>query len=1385
VEQRPSLPASVGSGLRRQLEHNAALQGLLHSGPALTARRTAARTARRLAPQTADRLIAELKGTEPLLARVRLAAARTHHRGAALRASAALTVAAVVGGMVVGAAPASAATGPSATAHPSADGPAHKVKAPVGKAPVGKAQSGKAPVRAGGSASGLVADGAARAVGGVSMPQIYPQAQSQTAYGQSFTVPATVTLVLAARADPAAVASVRELLLDAGVRRLLRADGSATPAPGTLTVYVGGIAEGVGGGADRALRGLAVAGGAQQAALTPAGLPSGGYVLGSGLIAVPGGRAATVVLAGVDADGTYNAAQSLRELVSSAPGGVAALPGARVEDWPGTPVRGTEEGFYGTPWTTQQTDSELDFLGRTKQDFFLYAPGEDPYRSTRWREPYPAAQAAALRTTAQRAAADHVTFGYALSLGGSVCYTSQQDQDALIAKLDSLWGLGVRAFQLQFTDVSYDHWNCQRDLDTYGQGPASAARAQADLVAVVLKRFSAKHPGAAPLTVLPSEYYQSGATPYRTALARDLDPSVQVAWTGVGVQPAIITAGDVTAAQQAFQHPLVTQDNYPVNDSEPDRLYLGPYVGRDSSVATGSAALLVNAMEQPLASRIPLATAADFGWNPADYDPQAAWRGAIAALASPTGEGVPAPARAAAARTTAALDALAGNSASSVLGQQESAYLQPLLAAFWARQGADGSAAALRAAFSTMAQAPAALAGLDGGALSGEDGPWLAQLALYGQAGQTAVDMLTAERAGRGSAAWTLQLRLRQLVQQLGASTVTVGAGVLDPFLKQALASWTSWAGLDADPVTATTTMGSALEDDPSLMVDGDPDTYYWSDNPPQVGDSVGVDLGSVQPVGEVRVTLGGTPGSDAEGDWFQDAVLEYSTGDGSWHTVGGYHDQGSVDAALPPGTRARYVRLRATSAQDDAVAVREFTVTAPVPAGQTETVTADGPPAQPGFPASNVVDGSLQTAYRAAAAPRAGDALTVSLGRARPLNQVVVLTDASVRAAGSVQVDEPGRGWVRIGALTPGYTQLPADPRTAVDRIRLVWAAGDAPPVVYQVVPWYADTPVAGLRLPQQSVDLEAGGTAALTAEVQALGTGSVSGTLRAQLPAAAEGLAARAGGPVSLARGGQVTTALEFTAGATTVPGDYSVPVSFVADGRAVTQLVQLRVHPRTIGTDLALTATPSASGDLSADFMSADVNDGDPATRWASPPGIDNSWVELQLAQPATLGKVVLHWAAAYASQYLIETSADGVNWTTAASVLDGQGGDATVYLDAPDVGYLRMQGVEPGTANGYSLTGIELYAQAGTGTGVGGGSGAAGSSGAPGTGVPGLPGAPGTGGPTATVTAAPSPTPVTVPSPPPGGPDGGGGPSTPPSPSAPASTSVTPPALPGEQ
>ncbi|MFI7013324.1 beta-N-acetylglucosaminidase domain-containing protein [Streptomyces sp. NPDC050164] len=597
---------------------------------------------------------------------------------------------------------------------------------------------------------------------------VWPRPQSLRANGAPVAVTDEVALISDPTADRYSVEALRDLLRQAGARRI-----TDSAAPGALVVRV--RTEPVRRDDRRAL-------------------PSGGYELSVGR----GG----VLLTGAGEDGLFHAVQTLRQLVrpgsplferSREPGG-STIAAAVVRDWPGTAVRGITEGFYGTAWTHRQRLGQLDFMGRTKQNRYLYAPGDDLYRQARWREPYPAGQRAEFRELAERARRNHVTLGWAVAPGQAMCFASDADVRALTRKLDAMWALGFRAFQLQFQDVSYSEWHCDADAERFGSGPRAAARAQARVANAVARHLADRHPGAAGLSLMPTEYYEDGTTDYRQALASTLDTAVEVAWTGVGVVPRTITGGELADARQTFRHPLVTMDNYPVNDYDPGRLFLGPYRGREPAVATGSAALLANAMQQPEASRIPLFTAADYAWNPRAYRPGESWRAAIADLAG--GDR----------RREEALAALAGNDASSVLGEEESAYLRPLTEAYWRARtaggaeergpGTDGDAARrLREAFTVLRELPRRLTGT---ALAPEVAPWSEQLARYGEAGTAALDMLDAQRAGDAAAAWTAYRRLGAL--RARPAPVKVGTDVLDPFLGRAQKAYAAWSGIDHEP---------------------------------------------------------------------------------------------------------------------------------------------------------------------------------------------------------------------------------------------------------------------------------------------------------------------------------------------------------------------------------------------------------------------------------------------------------------------------------------------------------------------------------------------------------------------------------------------------------
>ncbi|MEY7981601.1 hyaluronidase, partial [Streptomyces pilosus] len=107
------------------------------------------------------------------------------------------------------------------------------------------------------------------------------------------------------------------------------------------------------------------------------------------------------------------------------------------------------------------------------------------------------------------------------------------------------------------------------------------------------------------------------------------------------------------------------------------------------------------------------------------------------------------------------------------------------------------AAVRLRAAFTALRDLPGRLSGT---ALGSEVAPWSEGLARHGEAGTTALDMLDAQRTGDAAAAWSADRKLGARRKTAAAARVTVGEGVLDPFLSRAQRAYESWAGLDREP---------------------------------------------------------------------------------------------------------------------------------------------------------------------------------------------------------------------------------------------------------------------------------------------------------------------------------------------------------------------------------------------------------------------------------------------------------------------------------------------------------------------------------------------------------------------------------------------------------
>ncbi|MEU7487865.1 beta-N-acetylglucosaminidase domain-containing protein [Streptomyces sp. NPDC042319] len=453
-------------------------------------------------------------------------------------------------------------------------------------------------------------------------------------------------------------------------------------------------------------------------------------------------RQATVALGGTDAAGQYYAVQTLRGLIAG-----GRIAGASVSDFPSMPLRGSIEGFYGSPWTHEERLDQMDFLGEVKSNTYVYAPKDDPYHREKWRDPYPADKLDELGALVRRATAHHVRFTFAVSPGNSICYSDPADVKALIAKLESLYGLGVRSFSVPLDDISYTKWNCAADEKKFGApGREPAAEAQVGLLNEVQRAFIATHEGTNPLQMVPTEYGDLTDTAYKQKLRSTLDEDIEVMWTGTEVVPSEITNDQAAKAAELFGRKVFVWDNYPVNDFDKTagRLLLAPYDKREAGLSDHLSGVVSNPMNQEAASKLAVFTIADFAWNDRGYDVRRSARQSALHLAG--GD----PETADAVQTFVDLNHLAPGSTPTPW-QPQAPVLSARLAAFWKAYDSDPEAAVakLRPTVDGIARAPRVIrSGVPDKLFLHDADRWLDATALWGSAMRHGLAALTAVQDG-------------------------------------------------------------------------------------------------------------------------------------------------------------------------------------------------------------------------------------------------------------------------------------------------------------------------------------------------------------------------------------------------------------------------------------------------------------------------------------------------------------------------------------------------------------------------------------------------------------------------------------------------------------
>jgi hyaluronoglucosaminidase len=291
-------------------------------------------------------------------------------------------------------------------------------------------------------------------------------------------------------------------------------------------------------------------------------------------------------------------------------------------------IRGVIEGFYGAPWSHEERLDLIAFCGGEGLDTWVHAPKDDRYHRAQWADPYPEPELERLGGLVAAARRHGVGFAYAIAPGLSICHAREEHFAQLLAKCEQVRAVGVSTVQLLWDDLEHA-LTCPEDSERYGGEESPVAAAQAE----VSNRLARELDQPGPLVVCPTAYAGTEDSPYRRTFRRLLAAETAVYWTGPEVVSIAITREELDVAAGRFGgRQLVIWDNYPVNDFDPGRLFLGPLRARDPRLFEGPVSgLIANAMLQAVPSKLPLATVADFLRDPRGYDPISSFQRALGA----------------------------------------------------------------------------------------------------------------------------------------------------------------------------------------------------------------------------------------------------------------------------------------------------------------------------------------------------------------------------------------------------------------------------------------------------------------------------------------------------------------------------------------------------------------------------------------------------------------------------------------------------------------------------------------------------------------------------------------------------------------------------------
>lgn len=673
-----------------------------------------------------------------------------------------------------------------------------------------------------------------------------------------------------------------------------------------------------------------------------------------------------ITILGKDTDAVYYGITTLERIFDQVTDGTVEK--IRINDYATAKWRGIIEGYYGIPYSNEDIMSLMEFGSDFKMNTFIYAPKDDPYHNSKWREPYPQETLDGLKEVIEKGVETKLGFVYAIHPfmnNGIDKNNFDQEIQYIIDKFEVFYKMGVRQFALLADDA-------------FSETPLQVMTINA------LQEWLDTKEGTYPLVFCPQAYSGYPSQSYfnqfkdgtsivingETVAVPAVDERVEIMFTGPAIIGNVDSSTNETFNSFSGRYPYMWL-NWPVNDYTDSTLFIGKAEMLKKGV-TNLNGLVSNPMQEAELSKIGLFQVADYIWNTADFDVDSSWKASFKYVDSEIAD---------------ELAILAANMSypkdgvyhTTGLAWEESEYLADEINAIIEKAKAGESiadeAATLIPKLQEINNAAETVLKCDNEALVGEIKPYLDSLKATVEADIYVTNALLAIENGEKDQVWNNYSAAGAKIAESNSYVkdcfkpegyvklqVMPGTKYLRPYASQMYTLLQAKVGdiigfestnVELTPYTNFAQL-SASDAEKAKMVDGDPSTYMsigTSGVMQKQNDYYGVDLGKAAEITEINILQGK---SDTDHDVFHYCVLEASEDGSEWVTLLDYSDEvapNNISWTASETIMARYVRLRLTTQgtpgkSDYWLNVREFTVdyeTEDFAAAETDVEGAEG----------------------------------------------------------------------------------------------------------------------------------------------------------------------------------------------------------------------------------------------------------------------------------------------------------------------------------------------------------------------------------------------------------------------------------------------------------